>query len=47
MKENLRDIIIEYTKKYPAMEIGDMVKLVFQSEFGGGHMIFRFVRQLE
>ena len=39
MKENLRDIIIEHTKKYPAMEISDMVKLVFQSEFGGGHMI--------
>ena len=40
MKENLRDIIIEHTKKYPAMEISDMVKLVFfRVEVGGGHMI--------
>lgn len=39
MKEKLRDIIVEHTEKYPEMQISDLVKLVFQSEFGGGHMI--------
>lgn len=39
MKEKFEDIIIEHTKKYPEMQISDLVKLVFQSEFGGGHMI--------
>ena len=39
MKEKFKDIIIEHTKKYPQMQISDLVKLVFQSEFGGGHMI--------
>lgn len=35
----MRDILLEHWKRYPAMEIQDMVKLLFQSEFGGGHMI--------
>lgn len=39
MKEKLKDIIIDHTKKYPEMQISDLVKIVFQSEFGGGHMI--------
>lgn len=35
----MREYIIEHLKRYPMMEIADMVKLLYQSEFGGGHMI--------
>ena len=31
--------ILEHIEKYPEMEIADVVKLIYQSEFGGGHMI--------
>lgn len=47
MKEKFKDIIIEHTKKYPQMQISDLVKLVFQSEFGGGHMIGKSIGQLK
>ena len=40
MKMNSLDTIIKlHLIKYPAMEIGDIVKLIYQSEFGGGHLI--------
>ena len=39
MKITLEDCILEHIKRYPEMEIQDVVKIVFQSEFGGGHMI--------
>lgn len=29
----------EHLGKYPEMEVQDMLKLIYQSEFGGGHMI--------
>lgn len=29
----------EHLNRYPKMEIQDMLKLIYQSEFGGGHMI--------
>ena len=35
----MRSIIEEHIKKYPKFEITDIVKLVFQNEFGGGHLI--------
>lgn len=35
----MKNIILEHVKKYPLMEIHDIAKLIYQSEFGGGHMI--------
>lgn len=35
----MRDIILEHWNRYPEMEPEDGVKLLYQSEFGGGHMI--------
>lgn len=35
----IRKIILENIQKYPYSEITDIVKLVFQNEFGGGHLI--------
>lgn len=35
----MKNIILEHVKKYPLMEIRDVAKLIYQSEFGGGHMI--------
>lgn len=31
--------LLAHTKKYPLMEPTDAVKLLYQSEFGGGHLI--------
>lgn len=39
MKDNLSDIIIEHTNRYPKMRPCDAVKLVYQNEFGNGHMV--------
>lgn len=33
------EILKEHLRRYPEMEIQDAVKLLFQSHFGGGHMI--------
>lgn len=35
----MKNIILEHIKNYPLMEIRDIAKLIYQSEFGGGHMI--------
>lgn len=35
----MRDIILEHWSRYPGMQPEDGVKLLYQSEFGGGHMI--------
>ena len=35
----MREILLEHWGRYPEMEIQDLVKLVYQSEFGGGHLI--------
>lgn len=35
----IKEIILEHMKKYPLLEITDLIKLVFQNEFGGGHLI--------
>ena len=35
----LKDALLLHAKMYPRMQPADAVKLVYQSEFGGGHMI--------
>ncbi len=35
----MKKIIVEHLKRYPDMQIQDMVKLLYQSEFGNGHMV--------
>lgn len=44
------DILKKHLKKYPLMEVTDAVKLIYQSEFAGGHMIkdeFSCIRWIE
>ena len=38
MKE-FRTVLLEHWQRYPLMEKGDLVKLIFQSEFGTGHFL--------
>lgn len=35
----MKDLMLAHIHKYPDMQITDMVKLLYQSEFAGGHMI--------
>ena len=35
----MKEIINDHLKKYPQMQIQDAVKLLFQSEFGPGHLL--------
>ena len=37
--EELRAILIAHAKRYPLMQPADAVKLIYQNEFGGGHLI--------
>ena len=37
--EELRAILITHAKRYPLMQPTDAVKLIYQNEFGGGHLI--------
>lgn len=37
--ENLKQILIDHANRYSLMEPTDAVKLIYQNEFGGGHMI--------
>ena len=37
--EELRAILIAHAKRYPLMQPTDAVKLIYQNEFGGGHLI--------
>lgn len=37
--EELKKILLDELKARPAMELQDAVKLLYQSEFGGGHLI--------
>lgn len=39
MTENLVEILLLQKEKYPLMEIQDAVKLIYQNEFGPGHLI--------
>lgn len=38
-RKALEDIIKQHAKKYPLMQPTDAVKLIYQNEFGGGHLI--------
>ena len=35
----IRSILLAHARRYPQMEPTDAVKLLYQSEFGGGHLI--------
>lgn len=37
--EELEQILREHEKRYPLMQPTDAVKLIYQNEFGGGHLI--------
>ncbi len=37
--EELKQILREHAKRYPLMQPTDAVKLIYQNEFGGGHLI--------
>ena len=37
--ETLRQILLTHADRYPLMEPTDAVKLIYQNEFGGGHLI--------
>ena len=39
MMEELKNILITHAKRYPLMQPADAVKLIYQNEFGGGHLI--------
>lgn len=39
MHETLREALSAHAGRYPAMEPRDAVKLIYQNEFGGGHLI--------
>ena len=36
---NIRDVLLYHAQKYPQMQVQDAVKLIYQNEFGAGHMI--------
>jgi hypothetical protein len=37
--EELKAILVTHAKRYPLMQPTDAVKLIYQNEFGGGHLI--------
>lgn len=37
--EELKQILIEHAYRYPLMEVKDVVKLIYQNEFGPGHLL--------
>lgn len=37
--EELKQILLSHAARYPKMEPRDAVKLIYQNEFGGGHLI--------
>ena len=37
--DHLKQILISHAHRYPLMEPTDAVKLIYQNEFGGGHLI--------
>lgn len=39
MKKTLQDILISHCLSYQEMELADYIKLIYQNEFGCGHMI--------
>lgn len=47
MRDSLRETLTAHAGRYPAMTPQDGVKLIYQNEFGGGHLIADPVRSLE
>lgn len=43
----MREVLKEHFARYPKMRVTDAVKLLYQSEFGGGHMIANPVKSLK
>ena len=43
----MQEVLLEHYEKYPEMQIQDVIKLLYQSEFGGGHMIANPQKSLE
>ena len=43
----LKDILLEQIRLHPAMGAGDLVKLIYQNEFGCGHLIDDPARALD
>lgn len=39
MNQELREVLSAHARRYPAMTPRDAVKLIYQNEFGGGHLI--------
>ena len=37
--DSLKQVLIAHARRYPLMEPTDAVKLIYQNEFGGGHLI--------
>lgn len=37
--EELEQILLQHIRRYPEMQPQDIVKLIYQNEFGGGHLI--------
>ena len=35
----LEEVLLKHCERYPKMQVQDMVKLIYQNEFGGGHLI--------
>ena len=43
----MKQIILAHLRKYPLMQAADMVKLLYQSEFAGGHLIADTAKSLD
>ena len=39
MIDGMKNILLEHFNRYPKMKVQDMVKLIYQNEFAGGHLI--------
>lgn len=39
MSENTRNLLIEYCKKYPELQLQDLFKFIYQSAFGCEHLV--------
>ena len=39
MTDKLKRTVIEHIKKYPKAELQDILKMLYQNEFGGGHLV--------
>ena len=38
-EHELRNIIFAHLRKYPEMQVADLMKLLYQNEFGAEHMV--------